>query len=136
VVGSLIIILIVTIAGVGVYAYSVNALSESSDNFSQKTTYYSEQVQERFEILRVWSDNQDAINVTIYNYGQTDLSINALYLNGTAVQHYQNGKDTTIGTGQLLNVEFTSPLSLQNGNSLEILAVSARGGKTTVLYEA
>jgi hypothetical protein len=128
-------ILIVTIAGVGVYAYSLNAISASSDNFSQKTAQYSEQVRERFEILRVWSNDQNLINITIFNYGQTDLSIAAVYLNGTAVQNYLSGKDTTIGTGQLLTVEFTSPLTIQHSSYMEILAVSARGGKTTVLHE-
>ena len=97
--------------------------------------YYSEQAQERFEILRAWSNNESRFNITVLNYGKTDLSIVAIYLNGTAVQQYLSGKDTTIGTGQLLTVEFTSPLTIQTSSWLEILAVSARGGKTTVLYE-
>ncbi len=135
VVGSLIIILIITIAGVGVYAYSLNVISASSDDFSSKTLQNSQQAQERFGILRVWSNNQDQIRLTILNYGQTDLSVSAVYLNGTAVQQYINGKDITIGTGQLVTVDFISPLPIQSGLSLQILAVSERGGKTTVLYE-
>ncbi|MCW3999251.1 MAG: hypothetical protein NWE93_03335 [Candidatus Bathyarchaeota archaeon] len=134
VVGSLIIILIVTIAGVGVYAYSVNAISQSSDNFNQKTTYYAEQAQERFEILRTWSGNQ-IVNITVYNFGQTDLSIQSVYLNGTAVQNYISGRAQTIGTGQIINVKFTSPINLQDASCIEILAVSERGGKNSVLYE-
>jgi hypothetical protein len=134
VIGSLIIILIVTIAGVGVYAYSLNAIASSSNNLTQKTVQYSEQAQERFEIITVWSNNQN-IKLTILNYGQTDLSIAAVYVNGTAVQQYLSGRGTKIGTEQLLTVEFTSPLPIQNA-CIDILAVSERGGKNTVLYQA
>jgi len=135
VVGSLVIILIVTIAGVGVYAYSLNAMSSSINDFTQKTTQYGELTQERFEILRVWSNNQSRIKITILNYGQTDLSIAAVYLNGTAVQQYLSGLSTTIGTSNLLTVDFNSPIVIQSNTTFEILAVSSRGGKTTALYE-
>jgi predicted PurR-regulated permease PerM len=134
VIGSLIIILIVTIAGVGVYAYSLNAISSSSNNLTQKAMQYSEQAQERFEIIAAWSNNQD-IKLTILNYGQTDLSITAVYVNGTAVMQYLNGRGTKIGTDQLITIEFTSPLSIQSNAFLDILAISERGGKNTVLYQ-
>jgi hypothetical protein len=134
VIGSLIIILIVTIAGVGVYAYSLNAISSSSNNLTQKAMQYSEQAQERFEIIAIWSNNQN-IKLTILNYGQTDLSITAVYVNATAVIQYLNGRGTKIGTDQLITIEFTSPLSLQSNAFLDILAISERGGKNTVLYQ-
>ena len=110
-------------------------MSASSDDFSQKIAHYSEQTQERFEILRVWSNNQNRLNITILNYGQTDLEISAIYLNGTAVQHFISGKDATIGTSQLLTVDFTSPFTLQSSSCLQILAVSQQGGKATALYQ-
>ncbi len=135
VIGSLVIILIVTIAGVGVYAYSLNAMASSSNNLNQKTSQLSEQALERFEIIRVWSNDQNRVNITVLNYGQTDLHIAAVYVNGTAVQQYINGMDTTVGTDKLVTVEFTSPLSVQSASCLQILAVSERGGKDTVLYE-
>ncbi len=135
VIGSLVIILIVTIAGVGVYAYSLNAMSASSSNLNQKTNQLSELAQERFEIIRVWSNSQNHVNITVLNYGKTDLTIAAVYVNGTAVQQYISGRDKTVGTDKLVTVEFTSPLPVQAGSCLQILAVSERGGKNTVLYE-
>ncbi len=135
VIGSLIIILIVAVAGVVVYAYSLNVMSSSSSNFNLQSVQREQQAQERFQILRVWS-NQNQFNVTILNHGQTDLTVAAVYLNGTASTQYTGGKDTTIGVGQLVNVKFTSPITVQSGSTVQILAVSERGGKTTVLYEA
>lgn len=134
VIGSLIIILIVTIAGVGVYAYSLNAMSSSREDLNQQTTIYGELAKERFEIIRVWSSGQH-FNVTILNYGQTDLTINAVYLNGTSVSQYLSGKDQTIGSGKLVTVEFKTPITIQSDSLLQILAVSERGGKHTVLYQ-
>jgi len=135
VIGSLIIILIVAIAGTVAYAYSISVMSASSSSFELRTEKYQDQLQERFQIIRVWSNNQDLINITVHNYGKTDLTIIALYLNGTAIEDYLSGLDSTIGTGQLLNVRFKTPFQIDSDSSLEILAISQRGGKTSVLYE-
>jgi len=135
VIGSLVIILIVAIAGTIVYAYSVNVIGSSSSNFNLQTTQNEELLQERFEIIKVWS-NQNQLNLTLFNYGQTDLSIVAVYINGTAVPQFTSGNTVKIGEGQLLNVKFTSPFFVQSGSCLEILAISARGGRNTVFYQA
>jgi hypothetical protein len=134
VVGSLIIILIVAIAGVIVYAYSVDVIGTTSSRFSLQTAQNEELIQERFEIVRVWS-NQDIVNITVLNYGRTDLSIVSVYVNGTAVSIYDSGNSITIGPGQLVNVQFVSPLEIPVDSYLEILAISERGGKNTVLYQ-
>ena len=134
VVGSLIIILIVAIAGVVVYAYSVNVIGTTSSRFSIQTEQNEELIQERFEIVRIWS-NQDILNITVLNFGRTDLSIVSVYVNGTAASGYDNDNSIPIGPGQLVNVKFTSPFELQVDSCLQILAVSERGGKNTVLYQ-
>jgi hypothetical protein len=134
VIGSLIIILIVAIAGVIVYAYSVNVIGTTSSRFSIQTEQNEELIQERFEIVRTWS-NQDIINITVLNFGRTDLSIVSVYVNGTAVSSYDSDNSIPIGPGQLVNVKFASPFEIQVGSCLQILAVSERGGKNTVLYQ-
>ena len=134
IIGSLIIVLIVTVAGVAVYGYSLNALTASGDSFNHKTQQYSEQAQERFEVLRVWSSGQ-RLNVTLLNYGETDLQVAAVYVNGTAVQQYHSGTGATALKNQLLTVDFNSPIQIPSSASLEILVVSARGGKDTAVYK-
>ncbi len=135
VIGSLVIILIVSLAGVVVYAYSVNIMGSYNSNFNLQTAQSEGLLKERFEIVGVWL-NQNQLNLTVLDYGQTDLSVVAVYINGTAVTQFTNGNRATIGAGELVNVKFASPLTIQQGDCLEILAVSERGGKNTVLYQA
>jgi hypothetical protein len=82
----------------------------------------------------VWSSGQ-RLNVTLLNYGETDLQVAAVYVNGTAVQQYLSGTSTTATKNQLLTVDFTSPVTIPPSASLEILVVSARGGKTSAVYK-
>jgi len=134
IIGSLIIILIVTIAGVAVYAYSLNAISVSSSELNQQTQVYSELAQERFEVIRVWN-NDLHFNVTVLNFGKTDLTIDAVYVNGAAVNDFLRGKGQTIGSGELVTVEFNSQITFSSGDVLRILVVSERGGRNTVLFQ-
>lgn len=136
IVGSLVLILIVTAAGVIVYAYSVNVMSSSSSNYDLQTTQSEQQAQERFEAVRVWLNSPNQLNLTILNYGKTDLTIDAVYINSTKVTQFTSGRAVTIGIGQLVNVKFTSPLAIQTGSSVEVLVVSQRGGKSTVFFKA
>ncbi len=132
IVGSLIIILIVVAAGVVVYSYSTGVIGSSSSNLNLQATTNEQQAQERFEIIRVWSNIKSQLNLTILNYGQIDLTIWSVFINGTIA----NVKPLTIGVGQLGNVLLTSPLKFQPGSDLSILAVSERGGKTSIVYQA
>lgn len=134
IIGSLIIILIVTIAGVAVYSYSLNAISVSSSELNQQTQVYSELAQERFEVIRVWN-NDEHFNVTVLNFGKIDFAIDAVYVNGVAVNDFLSGKGQTIGSGELVTVEFNSPITFSSGDVLRILVVSERGGRNNVLFQ-
>lgn len=134
IIGSLIIILIVTIAGVAVYAYSLNAISVSSSELNQQTQVYSELAQERFEVIRVWN-NDLHFNVTVLNFGKTDFAVDAVYVNSVLVQQYISGRGKTVGVGELVTVEFNSPITFSSGDVLRILVVSERGGRNTVLFQ-
>lgn len=112
----------------------MGALTASGDSFNHKTQQYSEQAQERFEVLRVWGSGQ-RLNVTLLNYGETDLQVAAVYVNGTAAQQYFSGTGASVTKNQLLTVDFTSPITIPASASLEILVVSARGGKTSAIYK-
>lgn len=126
--------MIVTIAGVAVYSYSLNAISVSSSELNLQTQIYSEMAKERFEVIRVWN-NDLHFNVTVLNFGKTDLTIDAVYVNGVAVNDFLSGKGQTIESGELVTVEFNSPITFSSGDVLRILVVSERGGRNTVLFQ-
>jgi hypothetical protein len=57
-------------------------------------------------------------------------------VNGTAVQQYLSGTGIAVAKNQLLTIDFTSPIIIPSAATLEILVVSARGGKDTAIYKA
>jgi hypothetical protein len=63
------------------------------------------------------------------------LQVAAIYVNGTAVQQYLNGTGIAVVKNQILTVDFNSPITITDSASLEILVVSARGGKDTAIYK-
>jgi flagellin-like protein len=139
VIASLILILVVTAAGVVIYAYSVTAFSSSGSHFEQQTKLDQEQMRERFQVIRVWWDEtSQQMNLTIINYGQIDIAVGAVYINGTAVTQGQflSGINVRVGVGELVWVEFFSPLPIENDAICEILVVTERGGKNSVSWKA
>jgi hypothetical protein len=129
-------ILIVTAAGAVVYAYSVNAFSSSGSHFEQQTSSDQELLRERFQVIRVWWDNSNQLNLTVFNYGQIDITVSAVYINGTAVQQFLSPQGVNVGVGELVYMKFVSPLSIQSGTVIEILVVTERGGKNSVSWKA
>jgi hypothetical protein len=136
IVASLIIVLIVSVAGVALYSYSLGAFSFSSSSFQLQTSQREERARERFSIIAVWWDTADQLNLTVLNYRKIELAIDAVYINGTPVSSYSSGIGTTVGTENLISIKFTSPVSIQDGQTYEILVVSERGSRDVVCWKA
>jgi flagellin-like protein len=136
IIASLILVLIVTSAGVVVYSYSIGAFSSSTSLFQLNTNQEEMQAQERFAIIAVWSNLPNQLNLTILNYGQIGLTIAAVYFNWISVTNYLAGRMTTIGKGALVQVSFTPPVTIQHGSKYEITAVSTRGSENAINWQA
>lgn len=137
IVASLIIILIVTVAGAGLYAYSLSAFSSSGSSFLLQTSGREERAQERLVITTVWWNvTTNYMNVTVLNYGKIELAIDAVYMDGTQVSAYTSGKGITTVIGGLVSVKFTSPVSIVDGQTYEIIVVTKRGSSDVVYWEA
>jgi hypothetical protein len=136
IIASLVLILIVSSAGVVAYSYSIGAFSSSTSLFQSDTNLKQNQAEERFAIIAIWSNPPSLMNLTVLNYGQIDLTIDAVYINWTQVTNYLAGWRTTIGKGRIISVSFTSPVSIQSGSTYEIIAVSTRGNSDAVNWKA
>lgn len=137
IVASLIIVLIVTVAGAGLYAYSLNAFSSSGSSFLLETSGREDRARERLLITTVWWNvTIDYMNVTVLNYGKIEFAIDAVYIDGTQVSAYTSGKGETVAKGSLVSVKFTSPVSIVDGQTYEIVAVSERGSRDVVCWKA
>jgi flagellin-like protein len=136
IIASVVLILIVSSAGVVAYSYSIGAFSSSTSLFQLDTKQKEKQTQERFAIIAVWSNTSNQLNLTVLNYGQIDLTIDTVYVNSTSVASYLGGRSTTIGKGVLIQISFTSPVTIQSGSTYEIIVVSTRGSKNAINWKA
>ncbi len=136
VIASLIMILIVSIVGTALYSYSMDTFSSSWSSFLLQTNKKEEQARERFSIIAVWWDEGNQLNLTILNYGKIELVIDAVYIDGTAVTIFISGKGETVTRGSIVPVKFNSPITIQDDQTYEIIAVSERGSKNVVYWKA
>jgi len=76
--------------------------------------------------------------VTILNFGKIEIVIDAMYIQGQQVSpsSYTAGKGETLARGLLVSVKFTTPISIVDGQTYEIAAVTERGSRDVVNWEA
>lgn len=136
VIASLIILLIVSLAGAGLYSYSLTTFSSTGDSFRVQTEKKAEQAQERFSIIAVWWDTATQLNLTVLNYGKIEFAIDAVYIDGEKVSAYISGRGETVAKGGIVSVKFTSSISIVVGQTYEIIAVSERGSRDVAYWQA
>ena len=137
IVGSLTMILIAVTLGVALYSYSLGIFSSSGGSFQSSMSIRGERAQERFTVTAVWwAVTGSQMNVTVLNYGEIDLVIDAVYIEGTAVSAYQEEQGETVRTGELNSLKFTSPVSIQSGQVYEITVASERGNTDVANWKA
>jgi archaellum component FlaF (FlaF/FlaG flagellin family) len=135
VVASLIIILVVSVAGTVLYSFSIEAFNSSWSAFFLQTKGKEEQAKERLSIIAVWWDNNSQLNLTVLNYGKIELAVDAVYVDGLKAT-VTEGRGTVIVRQETVQIEFTSPVSIQDGETYEIAVVSQRGSKVAVYWKA
>ena len=135
VVASLIIMLVVSIAGTILYSFSIEAFNSSSSTFLLQTNGREEQVRERFSIVAIWWDSNSQLNLTVLNYGKIELTIDAIYVDGIKAT-INEGKGTVIVRKEMVQIKFTSSASIQDEKTYEIATVSQRGSKVVVYWKA
>ncbi|MCW4012951.1 MAG: hypothetical protein NWF07_08160 [Candidatus Bathyarchaeota archaeon] len=134
IISTIIIIMIVSIAGTYLFAYSTTYIQTQNDQYLTNNELDIGQTQERFSVSSVWwSGTDNFLNITVYNFGQNDIEVSDVYVDGIRVSSYSHGKDTLILTKKLLQVGFTSPVAIISGSEYKITVVSSRG-VTEVIY--
>ena len=130
-------IMIVSIAGTMLFAYSSNYIQNLNDQYQENNELTIGTAQERFKVSTVWwSGADDFLNLTVYNYGQNDIKITDVYIDGVQVSTYAFGRDTLILTEKLLQLGFTSPVTIVDGVEYRITIVSERGVSEIAYWEA
>jgi flagellin-like protein len=136
IIASLILVLIVTAAGTVAYSLSLSSFSQSSSLFRLQTGQREEQARERFAVIAISLEATNRLNLTVLNYGKTDVTVDAVYVAGTAVATYLGGRGVKVGALNLVFVGFISPALILSGQTYDILVVSERGSRNEIFWEA
>ena len=136
-ISTIIIILVVCIAGSLLFTYSSVLFQRQQDKALSENSLSTNQAQERFKIIAVWwNGNDDLLNITIYNYGTLDLEISDIYIDGVRVQTYFFGRNELILSEKYLRIAFTSPITPVVGETYSFNIVSSNGVKKVANWEA
>ena len=121
--------------GTYLFAYSSNYIQKNNDQYMRDMELDVGQAQERFTVSSVWwSGSGNFLNITVYNYGQNDIQVSDVYIDGVRVSSYSYGRNTVILTEKLLSVGFVSPITIVDGSEYKITVVSERGVKETIYW--
>ena len=135
IIGSLMLLLAISTAGVILYSFSIDYFSSSIDAFRVESELDSGKIQERLIITAVWYDG-NLMNITILNYGKIEWKIDQVYFNHIQVSSFISGRGVAVGPKELISVKFTPPISIVAGNTYEIVVVTERGSKNAIYWEA
>jgi flagellin-like protein len=139
IIGSLILVLIVSAAGVLAYSISLTAFSSSTSNFQLQMDQREAKARERLAVLAVWwnmSSEHALLNLPVLNYGTTDLAVDTVYVNGTPAATYLNGRGVMIGPWNVTCVKFVSSMTIVTGTAYDMIVVSERGSKNEISWQA
>ena len=128
VLSSLVILLIVSLLGTSLYSFSLSTMRYQQDNLNSEIRLETARAKENFKVIYFgWDGLGDDISTMILNYGQLDIKISDVYVNGQKTGTYLSGRMETIYTSKFGTLLFTSPVTINAGNNYEIVLVSERG---------
>lgn len=137
IISTIIIILIVSVAGSLLFTYSSVLFQRQQATAIRENKLSTVQAQELFRFTAVWwNGNDDLLHVTVYNYGKLDIDISDIYIDGVRVETYFFGRGELILTEKYLRVAFTSPVTIVAGETYSINVVSSNGVKKVGDWEA
>ena len=128
IIGSLMILLIISALGTILYNYSLDTVNRQKNILESDIKIALEKAQVRIKVIFVHSNySADMLNLTILNYGVSSVTIDDVYINNTIVQTYLNGQGATILPLGLGQISLVSPVPITQDALCDIVIVSLRG---------
>jgi hypothetical protein len=119
IISTIMIILIVSIAGSYLFVYATGLFQKQQDDFIKTKEISTVKAQERFKVTAIWWSG--------YNYGIHDIEINDVYIDGIRVKQYTFGRNIQLKTEDILQIAFDSPISIVPGRKYSIILVTSNG---------
>lgn len=128
IIGSLIVLLIVSTLGTYLYNHTLSIISYEQNALELEMTTAANRAQERLRIISIaWSPSYDQINITAFNYGEHETAVSDVYVNNVRVTNFFEGRYDDIGVKGLKKINFEPPIAVQPDTLYEIVIVSQRG---------
>lgn len=128
IIGSLIVLLIVSTLGTYLYNHTLSIISYEQNALELEMTTAANRAQERLRIISIaWSPSYDCINITVFNYGERETKVTDVYVNNVRVANYGEGRNEEISVKGLMKICFEPPIVVQPDTLYEIVVVSQRG---------
>jgi len=128
IIGSLIVLLIVSTLGTYLYNHTLSIISYEQNALELEMTTAGNRAQERLRVISIaWSPAYDRINITAFNYGEYETEVSDVYVNNVRVDNFFGGRYEEISVKGLKKISFEPPFAVQPDTLYEIVVVSQRG---------
>jgi len=128
IIGSLIVLLIVSTLGTYLYNHTLSIISYEQNALELEMTTAGNRAQERLRVISIaWSPAYDRINITAFNYGEYETEVSDVYVNNVRVDNFFGGRYEEISVKGLKKISFEPPIAVQPDTLYEIVVVSQRG---------
>ncbi len=133
---SLILIMIVGSVGTLLYGYSLEVSQKQQEVITTQYQDSSNALIEKLAIIDVWFDqSDDTLDITVYNYGEIQTKIEAVYINGNPVTSYASELDASILVQRLGRVTFTSPIDISPDETIKVIIITNRGNSVETTWK-
>lgn len=137
IISVIIILLIVSIAGVILFNFSLQTTGASQMSLQDELDKETGASKERFTITSVVKINNNSIVISMLNYGKIDIIIDEIYVNGIRSNYYYNnleGDEIIISDLEKIPL-IDNNLNFVEGQNYNILVITERGVGNAYLWK-
>ena len=99
----MIVLMVSLIASVSIYNLAITSFNRYADDYSYQVDSAQQRIEERFTVVSIYENDDTFVEVNIYNYGNRDLSIDTIYVEGE--QYDFDPDNIMISAGDIVSVE-------------------------------
>jgi hypothetical protein len=112
-------------------------MNYNKDKLQEDLSIKVDQSNERYKIVYVdWNGINDVLNISILNYGDVDVKIVDIYVNGNRINSYLEVFPKDISILKICNISFNSSTGINQNDLYDIVIVSQRGISYEYLWRA
>ena len=125
----MIVLMVSLIASVSIYNLAITSFNRYADDYSYQVDSAQQRIEERFTVVSIYENDDTFVEVNIYNYGNRDLTIDTIYVEGE--QYDFTPDNILVSAGDIETVE----LDASAPNSGSIVIVTEGGSRYETYYD-